>query len=82
MANQEDKLKSTDELSRALDVELAQKRTDWQRDRKKFRTIRAASFAFLFLVILVALFVFYLFFGRVNQTRTSQPAPTPASSPR
>ena len=82
MANEEDKLKSTDELARALDLELAQKRADWQHDREKFRTIRAASFAFLFLVILGALSVFYFFFGRVNEARNSQPAPTPVSSPR
>jgi hypothetical protein len=82
MARGEDKLKSTDELARALDIELAQKRAGWQRDREKYRTIRAASFVFLFLVILGALFVFYLCLGRVNQARTSQPAPTPASSPR
>jgi hypothetical protein len=70
-----------DELMRALDLELAQKRLRWQQDRERYRTLRILSFSFLSLVILAGLFGFFFFFTRAKDAREQHPAPSPALSP-
>jgi len=73
--------KVEDELMRALELELAQKRLRWLEDREKYRTLRILSFSFLSLVILAGLFGFFFFFTRANDAREQHPAASPTLSP-
>ena len=73
--------KAEDELMRALELELAQKRLRWQQDREKYRTLRILSFSFLSLVILAGLIGFFFFFTRAKDAREQNPAPSPTLSP-
>jgi hypothetical protein len=68
-------------LTRALELELAQKRLRWQQDREKYRTLRILSFSLLSLVILGGLIGFFFFFSRAQNAREQHPAPSPALSP-
>jgi hypothetical protein len=70
-----------DELMRALEVELVQKRLRWQQDREKYKTLRLLSFSFLSLVILAGLFGFFFFFTRAKDAREQRPAPSASLSP-
>jgi hypothetical protein len=74
----EEKETSAEALARALELELAQKRLHWQRDREKYRTLRVLSFGFLFIVILAGLIAFF-FFSRTNGVREQRPQPSPAT---
>jgi len=69
--------KAEEELMRALELELAQKRFRWQRDREKYRTLRLLSFSFLSLVILAGVAGLFFFFTRAKDAR-EQHAATPA----
>lgn len=64
-------------LAQLLELELMQKRAAWQQAHTRHRTLRALSFAFLFLVILGALVVFALYFnpGRARELRTDTSRP-------
>ena len=73
--------KAEDELMRALELELAQKRLRWQQDREKYRTLRILSFSFLSLIILAGLFGFFFFFTRTKDAREQHPAPSTTFSP-
>jgi hypothetical protein len=73
--------KAEDELMRALELELAQKRLRWQQDREKYRTLRILSFSFLSLVILAGLIGLFFFFTRAKDAREQHPAPSPTLSP-
>ena len=73
--------KAEDELMRALELELAQKRLRWQQDREKYRTLRFLSFSFLSLVILAGLIGFFFFFTRAKDAREQHPASSAALSP-
>jgi hypothetical protein len=72
--------KAEDELMRALELELAQKRVRWQQDREKYRTLRILSFSFLSLVILAGLIGLFFFFTRAKDAREQHPAPSPTLS--
>ena len=75
----EEKDTSAEALARALELELAQKRLHWQRDREKYRTLRVLSFAFLFVIILAGLIAFFFFFSRTNEMREQRPQLSPAA---
>jgi hypothetical protein len=75
----EEKETSAEALARALELELAQKRLHWQRDREKYRTLRVLSFGFLFVIILAGLIAFFFFFSRTNEMREQPPQPSPAA---
>jgi hypothetical protein len=75
----EEKDTNAEALARALELELAQKRLHWQRDREKYRTLRVLSFGFLFIVILAGLIAFFFFFSRTNGTREQRLQPLPAA---
>jgi len=62
----EEKDTSAETLARALELELAQKRLHWQRDREKYRTLRVLSFGFLFIIILAGLIALFFFFSHTN----------------
>ena len=73
---------STSELEKMLELELIQKRAQWQQQKARRGTLRALSFFFLFLVVAAALAGFFFFF--TSERPRADPAPTehtPDSSP-
>lgn len=74
------KPKSTDpqELARLLEIELIQKRAAWKQAAARHRTIRMASFAFLFIVIMAALLIYFFVFSDLSENRNA-PKPAPAA---
>ena len=75
-------------LAQLLELELMQKRAEWQRSRSSLKHLRVLSFFFLFVVIAGAIVAFFLFFStsRVQELKTQHdgsvsPAPSVASSP-
>jgi hypothetical protein len=66
-------------VARILELELMQQRAARQRAGAPYRGLRAASFIFLFAVILAALALYYFFTsGRLDELRarnTPQPSP-------
>ena len=75
----EEKDTSAEALARALELELAQRRLHWQRDREKYRTLRVLSFGFSFIIILAGLAAFFFFFSRTNGMHEQRPQPSPAA---
>jgi len=75
----EEKDTSAEALARALELELAQRRLHWRRDREKYRTLRVLSFGFLFIIILAGLIAFFFFFSRTNGMHEQRPQPSPAA---
>ena len=71
-------------IEQLLELELMQKRAEWQRTKASRGNLRALSFMFLFLVIFGALVAFFFIFssGRLTETRPdAQSTPTPAAAP-
>ncbi len=78
MANPaEPKVNETETLTRLLDLELAQKRATWKQTGERARSIRAAGFVFLFVLILACLVGGYFAFMRVSEQRAN---PQPSSA--
>jgi hypothetical protein len=74
MANPaEHKVNETETLTRLLDLELAQKRAGWKQTGERARSIRAAGFVFLFVLILACLVGGYFAFMRVSEQRANPP---------
>ena len=69
----------TEQLSRMIDLELAEKRARWKEVAARRQKVRMASYMFLFLLILASLFAFFVLCSRVNEER-AEPRPTPAPS--
>ena len=80
MSDDNSKPKSTDpeELARLLEIELLQKRVQWKQTAARYRTIRTASFVFLFLVITAALLAYFFVFSELGGNR-SAPRTAPAA---
>ena len=75
-----------EKLARLLDLELMQKRAEWQQRKARRGSFRAMSFVFLFVIIAAALVGFFLFFNpeRVREMRPSPVdtvTPSPTASP-
>jgi hypothetical protein len=71
------------QLTRLLELELAHKRTEWQRAHERARRTRVNAIAFLFLLIAGGAFAFLFLFSRASEERAShQPTPTASQSPR
>ena len=68
----------TELLTKLLELELVQKRANWKQAGERARSIRSASFIFLFLLIVACLAGGYFAFMRVNEQRTNPPAPSAA----
>lgn len=66
-----------DQLTKLLDLELAQKRQNWKQAGQRAKSVRAASFFFLFLLIVGCLVGGYFVFMRINEGRAN-PAPSTA----
>ena len=71
-----------DELSRLLEIELIQKRAEWQRNTARNKSLRSASFVFLFVVAMAALVGFYFIFMRANESKQHRaPEATDSATP-
>ena len=72
-----------DVLLRMLDLELMQKRAQRQQAAARRTSLRAASFVFLFIVILGAVVAGYFAFssGRVDDLRARNNLPSPTAAP-
>jgi hypothetical protein len=68
----------TEQLTKLLELELAQKRATWKQAGERARSIRSASFVFLFLLIVACLVGGYFVFMLVDEQRTNPPAPSAA----
>jgi hypothetical protein len=64
---------SPEQLSRLLEIELIQKRAEWQRASARYKNIKAFSLFFLFLIILAGLAAFYFAFMKANEVRQRPP---------
>lgn len=69
-------------LAKLLEIELMQKRAGWQQAKQRRGALRTASFFFLFVVIVGALFAFWLLFSpdRVQELRHTSPVPNESPS--
>ena len=65
------KANEAESLTRLLDLELAQKRTSWKHAGDRARSIRAAGFVFLFVLIVACLIGGYFAFMRVSAQRAN-----------
>ena len=70
----------TDQLTKLLQVELAQKKMEWAAAAERYRKIRTASFFFLALIIMGAIAAFFFIFSQLPD-RLSHPAPAASASP-
>ena len=70
-----------DNLSRLLELELIQKRATWKQAGQRYRSIRAAGFVFLFLLIVACAVGGYFAFMRMNQSRPNQPSAAASDTP-
>ena len=66
--------KETEQLTKLLELELAQKRATWKQTGQRARSIRAAGFVFLFFLIVACLVGGYFAFVRVSEQRTNPPS--------
>ena len=76
-----------EKVAQLLDLELMQKRAEWQQKKARRGGLRALSFLFLFIVIAAALVGFFLFFdterGReIQSSATAIATPSPTAAPR
>ena len=76
--------KDPDQALRLIELELAQQRAARQKAGTPYRSFRTASFIFLFVVIVGALFAFYyvFFLGGLEGFRShsgDRPTPTPST---
>lgn len=70
----------SEELTRMIELEMAQQRAGWAAAEARHRRIRTISFLFLALVVMGAMFAFFYFFTQVAQEHPgagSQPTATP-----
>jgi hypothetical protein len=68
-----------EQLSRLIEMELAEKRAHWKEAAARRQKIRTASYFFLFLLIVASLLAFFALFSRVKEERAN-PRVTPAPS--
>jgi hypothetical protein len=67
-----------EQLTRMIELEMAQQRAAWTEAEGRHRKIRAMSLAFLVLIVIGGLLAFFLLFTRFAQ---EHPAPTSRSEP-
>ena len=72
------KVNEAETLARLLELELKQKRATWKQAGDRAKSIRAAGFLFLFVLIVACLVGGYFTFVWVSEKRAN-PLPTSAS---
>lgn len=77
-----------EKLAKLLEIELMQRRAGWQQAKQRRGSLRTVSFLFLFIVILGALFAFWMLFSgenvqelRVRPARSNDSIPASSASP-
>ena len=71
-----------EQLTRLLEMELAQKKMEWAAATERYRKIRAASFLFLALIIMGAMAIFFIYvLPKLETQRPVQSAPVSGGSP-
>jgi hypothetical protein len=68
-------------LARALELELLQKRAQWQEGLARRRMIRAVSLVFLVIILGIGAIALSLLFTRMREASQIRPPPSPTSSP-
>jgi hypothetical protein len=63
----------SEQLTKLLELELAQKRATWKQTGERARSIRTAGFVFLALLIIACVVGGYFVFIRVNKQRANPP---------
>jgi len=63
----------TEQLTRLLELELAQKRQDWKQTSARAQSIRSAGIAFIFFLVVACVIGGYFVFMRVNEQRAHPP---------
>lgn len=72
----------TEQLTKLLELEMAQKRATWKQAGERARSVRAAGFVFLFVLIVGCVVGAYFAFMRVNEERANpHPKPVAESNP-
>ena len=69
-------------VGQLLEIQLAEKRSEWKRASSRYRTFRSLGFGFLFLIIAGALFAFFVIFSRVNEERPMHQAISASPGPK
>lgn len=80
IADPESKTEPSD-LAQTLDLELLQKRAERQRNNARYRTARALSFFFLFLVLAGSALAFFFLFSQLSQRQARQDDATSLTVP-
>jgi len=62
-----------DELTKLLEIELIQKRAEWQRATARNKNLKTISILFLFLIVLGGLAAFYFTFMKVSEGKQNRP---------
>lgn len=70
-----------DMVIRLLDLQLKQKRTEWQHASARHRSVRVASYVSLFFLIMAALLAFFFLFSRAHEERPTSPKPAASDNP-
>jgi len=65
---------NADELTKLLEIELIQKRTEWQRTTARNKNLKSVSLLFLALVVMAGMAAFYFMFMRVQEGRQHRAA--------
>jgi hypothetical protein len=60
-----------DEASKLLEIELIHRRAEWQRAAARRSSLRLASFAFLFVVIVAVLLAFFVLMPQLREQRAA-----------
>ena len=68
-----------DELSRLLEIELIQKRMEWQLASARHKNMRSVSLALLLLIVIAGLAAFVFAFMRASEQRQQHPPNSPTA---
>lgn len=70
-------------IQQLLEIEMMQQRASWQQAKARRGSLRAMSFFFLFLVIVGALFAYFVFLSpeRLSELKSSAPPVEPSPAP-
>jgi hypothetical protein len=72
---------NVDELNKLLEIELIQKRAEWQKASARHKSIRTASILFLMVIVIAGLGAFYFAFVRATEGRQQRSAPAATAEP-
>jgi hypothetical protein len=65
-----------EQLSKLLELELIQKRVEWQQVKERKKSRRTLALVFLFLLFAGCLLGYFFVFNRVNEERQNRPVAT------